>query len=464
MSADAPAGTGTGTAAGASGERLSGGEADLPADWRLLKAEVAASIAFAGALVEPGILSPAERDSIVTALRRIEDEAARGALRPAAGDVFAAVEARLTELAGPVAGRLIAGRGRGEQMLTALRLWLLDEMDGIGELIATVQRALLQQAEAHVGTLMPGYTDFQPVQVVSCAHWLLSYFWMLARDQERLLAAIGRASASPLGSGALAGAPYRIDRRALAAAMGFREIVVNSVDAVGDLDFAAEFLFVAAMTGLHMSRLAEDLIRYSNPALGFVTLDAQYATGSALASLRHGPNAVALARGQAGRLLGELAGFLGTLKGLAAAFHQDMQENQRALFGAVDTLKAILTTMEGVILTLTVHPDRMLAALDERILASDLADYLAERGTPYRAAHQIVERLIGRAETGGKPISALPLSVFQAESPAFDADVFAVFDYSRSAAQRASAGGTAPAAIRAQIRQALDWLTEAGLE
>jgi argininosuccinate lyase len=434
-----------------------------PGDWRLFDAEIRASVAYAAALVEPGILTAAERDAIVKGLNQIKEERDNGKFKLPDQDVFAAIENRLGEIAGTVAGKLNAGRSRNEQIITALRLWLSDELENIGEAVAAIQRALIQQAEGHVATLMPGYTHFQPSQVVSCSHWLLSFFWMLSRDQERLAGVIGRTSVCPLGSGSLAGTSYRLDRHAMAQAMGFSEVTQNSMDAVGDSDFAAEFLFIAAMIGIHLSRLAEDLILYSNPALGFVTIDEQYTVGSALTPHKRNPEAVELSRGKAGRLLGDLMGFLSTLKGLPSTYNQDTQENREALFDGVDTLSSMLTIMEEVIDTLTIHPDKMWDALDERILASDLADYLVSRAVPYREAYKVVERLIQRAENDDVLISEMSLDDFQAESPAFDADVFAVFDYSRSAAQRGTIGGTASAAIRAQIRQANSWLTENGL-
>jgi len=434
-----------------------------PDDWRLIGAEIATEIAYAQALVEPGVLTEAERDTIIAGLKQIEDEYSKGEFKPGDGDMFSAVEDRLLAIAGSVAGKLNAGRSRNEQTMTTLRLWLLDEMESISENLANIQKALISTAEGHIGTLMPGYTHFQPAQVVSCAHWLLSFFWMLARDQERLVGAIGRISVCPLGSGSLAGTPYRIDREALADALRFGGVTMNSMDAVGDLDFAAEFLFTATLIGIHLSRLAEDLILYSNPALGFIAIDKQYSSGSALMPHKRNPEAVELSRGKAGRLLGELAGFLSTLKGLPSTYNQDTQENRRALFMAADVLREMLGIMGGVIDTLEIHTDRMRDALSEQILGSDLADYLVTRGVAYKDAYGIVDKLSEKAESSSTPLSEMPLADFQALSAAFDADVFAIFDYSRSVAQRATIGGTAPGALRTQIRQALDWLLEAGL-
>jgi argininosuccinate lyase len=435
-----------------------------PGDHRLFAAEIRASTAYAEALVEAGVLTNDERETLVKALEQIasDHDKDRKAFDLDNGSLFDVIDTRLNAIAGSASGKL--NRSGNERMATALRLWLLDEMQSIGESVAGVQRALVQQAEGHVATLMPGYTHLQPAQVVSCSHWLLSYFWMLTRDQERLTSALGRTSVSPLGSGALAGTRFRLDRKALAASVGFGDVTQNSMDAVSDMDFAAEFLFIAAMIGVHLSRLAEDLILYSNPALGFVTIDDAYTSGSATLPHKRNPHGVELSRGKAGRLLGDLLGFLSTLKALPSTYNQDTQENRQTLFEAVNILNDMLTIMEGVVRTLTIHPDRMWDALDEKILAGDLADYLVERGVGFRAACEIVDKLINKAEKMNMPLSELDLDDYKAESPAFDADVFAVFDYARSAAQRAALGGTAPAAIRSQIRQALNWLVNAGLE
>lgn len=433
-----------------------------PGDWRLLGAEIRASIAYADALAEAGAFSRGECDQIVKSLKQIEADYRGGRWRPDERDLFAALDERLEQIGGPGVSKFNAARARGEQTMTTLRLWLLDEMEALVEVVADIQRALIDQAEGHVGALMPGYTHFQPAQVVSCSHWLLSYFWMLTRDQDRLAAAIGRASVCPLGSGLLAGSPYPIDRAALAVALGFSDAAANSMDAVSDMDFAAEFLFVAVMLGIHLSRFAEDLTLYANPALGFVSIDPQYSAGAGLQ--QNNPEAVELSRGKAGRLLGELTGFLSTLKSLPSAYNQDTQENRAVLFLAADTLTSLLNVMNSVIRSLTINPDRMVDALDERMLSGDVVDYLVTRGVGHREARAIVDRLNQKAERTNRPLSDLELSVFQAESPVFDADLFATLDFNRSATRRSTLGGTAPAAVRAQIRQALDWLVEAGLE
>lgn len=435
-----------------------------PGDWRLFSAEIRVSLAYVEALVAPGVLTATERDAVISALEQIKREFEGGTFKPADDDLFGALDERLLQIAPIESAKLNAARSRSEQTVTALRLWVMDELDGLINALADIQRALIQQAETHLGTLMPGYTHMQPAGVVTVCHWLLSYFWMLARDQERLVSMIGRTSQCPMGSGAIGGIPYTLDRSSLAGVIGFADITQNSMDAIGDLDFGAELLFYASLIGVHLSRLAEDFILYSNPALGFVRVDDAYTVRSSALPAKRNPNAVERARGKAGLILGDLAGFLATLKGLPSTYNQDTQENRLALYHALDTLKSMMLVIEGVISTLQFFPERMLKALDERVLMGDLADYLISRGVSHREAFGVVEKLIIRAQRAEKALAELPLGEFQAESKAFDADVFAIFDFARAAAQRNVTGGTAPAAQRKQIRAALDWMVENGLE
>jgi argininosuccinate lyase len=440
---------------------VAGGKDQPPADdWRLFKAEIKVNSAYAKALAGSA-LSDEERDMLVGALAQIEADFDAGDLTTAEADPRTFLDERLAEGAGDAAEKFFAARANAESDLTALRMWLLDEIERIVQAIADIQKALIQQAESHVGTLMPGYIHLQPAQPVSCAHWLLSYFWMLARDQDRLTAAIGRAGVSPLGSGLLAGSPHALDRRALATAMGFGEVTPNSIDAVSDLDFAAEFLFIAALIGAHLNRLASDLILYSNPTLGFVVIDADYISGVGENTT---DTTIERARGQTGRLLGEMTGLLSALQALPGGYVADTHEARRTLYAAIDMLNALCETIEGALISLDIRPDRMLDALTERLLASDLTDYLVERGVKLREARQIVNRLLDQAETKNTTLGEMNLQDLQAHTPKFDSEVFVRLDYTRSAARHATIGGTAPAAIRAQLRQALDWLIEAGLE
>ncbi len=420
-------------------------------DWRLFDAAIRLNLAYADVLIEPGILTAAERDSIAVALEQLKAEQLAGMLT--GDDMAATLEKRLYEIAGKAAGKLQVGRSPNEQLLTLVRLWLVDQIETLGDLIADVQRTLLHQAESHVAALMPGYAQMQPSQIISFSHWLLSTFWMLARDQERLVNSLGRTSISPLGSGLLAGTPYRVDREALAQAIGLTDVTQNSLDAASDWDFAAEFLFAASLLATHLSSLAEDLLLYNNPSFGFVSLEVD-----AMETLSR-------VCAMADRLFGQVTGVSGALKTLhsrtvnpvAAALHLSLYEG-------VDTLLSVLPDLAVMLESLTVNADRMWDALDESILASDLSDYLSERGIARPDAQAIVKRVVARADAANVPLSEVEIADFQAESHAFESDVYTIFDFSRSVGRRTATGGTAPSAVRAQIRQASTWLVEAGFE
>ena len=340
--------------------------ASLPFDQRLWREDIAGSVAWAQALGRAGVLSPLEAVQITAGLQQVHDEFAAGAFVFAPGDedIHTAVERRLTELIGPVGGKLHTGRSRNDQVATDFRLWALAAGARLIEHTRTLQHALLAQAEAHAETLMPGYTHVQRAQPVTFGHWLMAHFWALERDVDRWQAARERAGGSPLGCGALAGSAYPVDRAALAAELGFRRPAENSLDAVSDRDFAAEFLFNAALTGTHLSRLAEALILFSTAEFGFVTLADAYATGSSLMPQKKNPDMLELARGKAGTLVGLLTGLLTTLKGLPSAYDKDLQEDKPAVFAAFDTLDVLLPVTAGVVATLTVNAARMRAALE----------------------------------------------------------------------------------------------------
>jgi argininosuccinate lyase len=296
-------------------------------------------------------------------------------------------------------------------------------------------------------------------QPITAAHWLLSYFWMLARDVKRLDACRESTLISPLGSGALAGTPYPIDRMALAQSMGFTGITENSLDAVSDRDFIVEFLSAAALLAVHLSRFAEDAILYSSPQYGFILLDEHFTTGSSLMPQKQNPDALEMARGKAGRIAGHLSGLLNTLKGLPSTYNKDLQEDKEPLFDTVDTLETLLPALTGVVETMTFDPAKMLAALDEGMLATDVADYLVNKGVPFREAHGIVGRAVRHSLETNRPLSKLTLDEYHAISPVFDSDVYAVFDFAGSVARRKAPGGTAPEAVREQMRQAESWLS-----
>ena len=436
----------------------------LPFDRRMALQDVAGSIAYARAIGRAGVITEAEAGQIIAGLEQVREEFLAGAFAFAGSDedIHTAVERRLTELIGPVGGKLHTGRSRNDQVATDFRLWTLDALAGLDERLADLQAALIETAGNHVGTLMPGYTHVQPAQPITAAHWLMSYFWMLARDRDRLRDCARRTAVSPLGSGALAGTPFAVNRAALAAELGFASASPNSLDAVADRDFAAEALFALALAGVHLSRFGEDVVLFSNPSFGFITLDDRYSTGSSLMPQKRNPDPLELARGKAGRLTGNLTGFLTALKGLPAGYNKDLQEDKEALFDSVDTLSLILPVLSAVVRSLRLNEGKMRAALSDDMLATDLADYLVRQGVPFREAHHIVGRAVALASQRGIGLPALSLSELQALSAAFGPDVTAVFDFEQSVARRAAQGGTAPQAVREQIAAARVWLSEFG--
>ncbi|MFO7320117.1 MAG: argininosuccinate lyase [Chloroflexota bacterium] len=432
----------------------------LPYDRRMALQDIAGSIAYARALEAAGVLTADEASQIVAALQNIrgEFETETFVYRPGDEDIHTAVERRLVELVGPAGGKLHTGRSRNDQVATDFRLWVIDAIDRISGHVEQLQVALTGQAEAHLHTVMPGYTHLQPAQPITAGHWLMSYFWMLARDRERLADARRRTAVSPLGAGALAGTPLDIDRAALAQALNFPSCSQNSLDAVADRDFAAELLFALSLLGVHLSRFAEDVILYSNPAFGFITLSDRYSTGSSLMPQKRNADPMELTRGKAGRLIGRLTGLLTTLKGLPSGYNKDLQEDKEAVFDAVDTVTAILPVITAIVTTLQLNPERMRAALSDDMLATDLADYLVRKGLPFRQAHHVVGQAVREAAERGIGLAQLPLETLTALSPLFEADVVDVFDFDVSVSRRKAAGGTAPKAVAAQIEAARDWL------
>jgi argininosuccinate lyase len=428
----------------------------LPFDQRMWREDIDGSIAYAQAIAEAGVISPDEMETLLDGLQQVRGEFERGEFSFKSGDedIHTAVERRLTELVGAVGGKLHTGRSRNDQVATDFRLWVINQTDKSLELIRQLQQALIGQAEQHLETVMPGYTHLQPAQPITAAHWLMSYFWMLERDVDRLNELRISIAVCPLGSGALAGTPLDINREALAGALGFHHPSQNSLDAVSDRDFVADFLYALAMLGNHLSRLAEDLILFSNPAFGFVSLHDRYSTGSSLMPQKRNPDPMELMRGKAGRLIGSLTGFLTTLKGLPTGYNKDLQEDKESVFDSVDTLWALLPVITAVIHTLKVNPDRMRAALDENMLATDLADYLVARGMPFREAHHAAGRVVRLAAERGIKLSQVSLADLQTVSPLFAADVTGVFDFTASVARRKTMGGTAPSAVQTQIAEA----------
>ena len=425
-------------------------------DWRLYAADIRGSMAYAKALARAGIVTDEERGLLIEGLSQVLAEFEGGTFQPAPGDedIHTAVERRLQELIGPVAGKLHTGRSRNDQVVTDVRLYLMDHLDRLDGLLGDLQAAIVEQAGAHLELLMPGYTHLQRAQPVRFSHWLLSYFWMLQRDRERLRDARQRTTVCPLGSGALAGHSLDIDRESLAGELGFEAISENSIDAVSDRDFILESLAAAAILGIHLSRLAEDLTLYCSAEFAFVELDEAYSTGSSLMPQKKNPDSVELMRGKAGRLVGNLVSLLVTLKGLPSAYDKDLQEDKEPLFDTLDTVELALPVAAGMIRTLSVNADRMRAALDDSMLATDLADYLVRKGVPFRQAHDIVGRVVRYGIEQDKRLRDLSLAEWETVSPLFEADVADVFDFERAVERKASRGGTARSAVEAQIARA----------
>lgn len=422
-------------------------------DQRLIPYFLRASRAYGEALQRGDLITADELTRILAALSTCEQESEVGNFATLA-DPLAALNERFRVLGGDAAAKAGLGRGRAEQFSTALRLWLMDELDGLTQAIATLQQALLEQAERHVATLMPGIVALRPTQVIAVGQWLLSYFWMLARDQERLTAVIGRAAISPLGSGVLAGVTGRIERKQLASTLRFAGVTENSVDAVFDLDFAVEFTFSTTLLSAHLNRLAGDLLSFTSPMNGFISFDAGFDAGSA----------VERAQARMGASLASLTALISGVGAVALPLNAEAPEARAALFVCADSVAATITALQKAVTAMMVRPDRLYAALDGRILSADLVEYLVGRGEQPEIAQTVVERCYARADELGKPLAEVDLKVLQRESRFFDADVFALFDYARSAAQRTAQGGTASSALRNQIRQAANWLVEAGFE
>ena len=428
--------------------------ASLPFDWRLWDADITGSVAWAKAIARAGLLTEDERDRIVSGLEDLRAEIAADPQAAFAGavdeDIHSYVERRLTEITGPVAGKLHTGRSRNDQVATDVRLWLKSEAAQLAAALDALISAAVERAAAEIDVLMPGYTHVQPAQPVRWSHWLLSHAWPWRRDAERLRDLLKRVDVMPLGSGALAGCPFPIDRAALAVDLGFGQASPNSMDAVSDRDFIAEFLFWAALTGVHLSRFAEDLVFWSSREFGFVVMDDAYSTGSSLMPQKKNPDALELLRGKSGRLVGDLTGVLTLLKALPSSYDKDLQEDKEPLFDAFDTLNVALPVAKGALQTLKLQPERMAGSLGDELLATDLADLLVRRGVPFRESHHIVGLVVRRAEERGCALRELTDEDLCAidERLAQSAEVW---DFDRSVEQRVAIGGTARSAVLAQI-------------
>lgn len=426
----------------------------LPVDQRLAIQDVDGSRAWADAIHRAGILSDKEHASIALGLATIKEEFSSGrfSFAPADEDIHTAVERRLMELIGDAAGKLHTGRSRNDQVATDFRLWMLQSIPALDAVLKYLQSALVEQAELAGEIVMPGYTHLQRAQPILLAHWWLSHHWALQRDLERLHDLTRRVSVLPLGSGALAGVPFEIDRILLAKSLGFAHVSQNSIDAVSDRDFAAEYLFCATMIGIHMSKLAEQIILYTSAEFDFLELSDSFSTGSSLMPQKKNPDVFELTRGKAGTLLGLLTGLLATLKGLPSAYDKDLQEDKAPVFQATDTLIAILPVITGAIRTITIKAERLRSAIDSTMMTTDLADYLVEKGVPFREAHAMAGKVVRVAGEKNCKLEEMSLEAYQTLGP-FASDIYEVFDPIKSIQKRNTTGGTSPQSVRNQIQK-----------
>ena len=423
-------------------------------DWRLAPYDLLASRAHARVLHQAGLLDHDELARMLSALDDLDAAAANGSFRPTIEDedVHTALERGLLERLGTLGGKLRAGRSRNDQVATDLRLYLRDQVRRIAERLAELEEALLGQAERHLDTAAPGMTHLQHAQPVLFAHQLLAHVQAVARDVDRLTDWDRRAAVSPLGAGALAGSSVPLDPLATARELGFDRAAANSMDAVSDRDFVAELLFVAALVGVHLSRLGEEVVLWTTREFGWVELDDAFATGSSIMPQKKNPDVAELARGKSGRLIGHLAGFLATLKGLPLAYDRDLQEDKEPVFDAIDTLLLVLPAMAGMIATLRVNADRLAAAAPQGFaLATDVAEYLVRQGVPFREAHEAVGHLVVWCVVNGCELDAVPDEDLARISPHLTPQVRSVLSVTGALAARSGHGGTAPERVAEQL-------------
>jgi argininosuccinate lyase len=421
--------------------------ASLSFDRRLWRDDIAGSRAHVSGLARVGLITTDERDAILAALDRVEREIGDGSFvfAEADEDIHTAVERRVTELAGPAGAKLHTARSRNDQVATDLRLWCKRELVAVARAIHGLQTVLLERAVAAGDTYLPGYTHLQRAQPVLLTHHLLAHGWAFARDVDRLLATVRRLDVSPLGAGALAGTSLPIDPSATAAELGFARAFDNSLDAVSDRDFVAEALFDLALVGVHLSRIGEEWVLWTSEEFGFAVLDDAFATGSSMLPQKKNADIAELARGKAGRLIGNLTGLLTTLKGLPLAYNRDLQEDKQGLFDSVDQVTLAVAALSGMIATATFVPSRMQSAADADVMAAtDLAEHLVVNGMPFREAHAVVGQLVRRHLAGEGGLAELA-------ADAIDADAAALVQPGAGVKRRSSPGGAGPAVIGTQI-------------
>ncbi len=435
----------------------------LDFDLKLWPYDLAVTRVHAAALNLCGLLSDEELRSVQEALEAMESELEEGIFpfRPDDEDIHTAVERELVERIGEAGARLRAARSRNDQVAADMRLYVKKESAAVARLLLALCEALLEKAEAHLGVIMPGFTHLQPAQPILLSHHLHAYLEMLRRDLERLREAKRRADVCPLGSGALAGVTFPLDRRLMAEELGFAAISANSVDAVSDRDFLADFLYALCMASVHMSRLCEELVLWSSPLFGLLELDDAYATGSSLMPQKKNPDIAELMRGRAARAIGTLQQLLALLKGLPLAYNRDLQEDKEATFSLVEGLKRGIRALTGMIVTMGLDSARMRELASRGYLtATDLADYLVRKGVPFLRAHEVAGKAVSMCVGRGVELSELPLEDLTSLHPAIGDDIYDHIRAEASVEMRDLPGGTATRQVREALRRAREWLEE----
>ena len=429
--------------------------ASLPFDRRLFRHDIRGSIAHARMLAKVRLIRASEARAIERGLKEIEREIDAGRFRFDIGDedIHLAVERRLIEKIGDAGRKLHTARSRNDQVALDFRLYLRDELRQVIAIVGELRTALIRLARRHVETVMPGYTHLQRAQPVSLAHHLLAYVEMLTRDGERFAQALARTDVMPLGAGALAATTLPIDRAMVARELGFGGITANSIDAVSDRDFAVDFLSAAALLAVHLSRMSEELILWTSSEFGFASIPDEFSTGSSMMPQKKNPDLAELIRGKTGRVIGDLVAMLTILKGLPLAYNSDLQEDKERVFDALDTIKPATRLMAKLWTALRFDRDAMLAAAGGFALATDLAEYLVEKGVAFREAHEIVGRIVRETAAAGATLEDLKHSDLRRYSPAFKADAAEILRAENSLARRSVAGGPAPSTVRRRLKE-----------
>ncbi|XP_061902562.1 argininosuccinate lyase isoform X2 [Entelurus aequoreus] len=436
--------------------------ASIAYDQRMWDADVRGSQAYVKALEKAKLVTADEKTQILQGLDQISEEWTKGVfvIKADDEDIHTANERRLKELIGAAAGKLHTGRSRNDQVVTDMRLWLRDAIATLTDSALQLISTMVERAAAEMDVLFPGYTHMQRAQPIRWSHWILSHAVAVRRDVERLQEIKRRVNVLPLGSGAIAGTPFAIDRELLRRELAFDDISLNSMDATAQRDFVVEFLFWASLCLTHLSKMAEDLLLYSTKEFSFVTLSDAYSTGSSLMPQKKNADSLELIRSKAGRVFGRCAGFMMTLKGLPSSYNKDLQEDKEAMFDCYDSVHAVLQVTTGVLSTLKINASVMAAALSPDMLATDLAYYLVRKGVAFRDAHALSGKVVFAAESKNVALTQLSLDDLSAISPLFESDVASVWDYGGSVEQYAATGGTARSSVSAQVQHLRTWLTQ----